>query len=234
MPDIPVVCPLFLSDTATRPNSWHCCRTPQVCEFCNKGQLSDAIVRGRFRKQQSLFETEMRTLLLTALEVAGALAYLHSRSILHGDLSSNNILLTSSTGDSRGFTAKVSDFGLSRVLAPGSAHIQTQTYGTITHMPPELLTYGTMSKAVDVWAFGMVLWEMYMGARPYSGMSHAQILYHVTSGQKAELSKTAPPALRDLFDRCTAAAPEQRPSFEDIQQVLKQQLAQLPERQPAA
>ena len=76
----------------------------------------------------------------TAREIASALMYLHSRDVLHGDLTGGNILLISSDTDERGFTAKVADFGLSRML--GSEAVNTGTYGTVTHMPPELLTTG--------------------------------------------------------------------------------------------
>jgi len=62
--------------------------------------------------------------LTTAREVSGALEYLHSQNVLHGDLNGNNILLagahvTPGGDDQRGFTAKVADFGLSRLLSPG-------------------------------------------------------------------------------------------------------------------
>lgn len=76
----------------------------------------------------------------TAHEIAAALSYLHSQDLLHGDLTGGNILLASSDADERGFTAKVADFGLSRTL--GSEPVDTGTYGTVTHMPPELLTTG--------------------------------------------------------------------------------------------
>ncbi len=76
----------------------------------------------------------------TAHEIAAALAYLHSQDLLHGDLTGGNILLASSDADERGFCAKVADFGLSRTL--GSEPVDTGTYGTVTHMPPELLTTG--------------------------------------------------------------------------------------------
>ena len=78
----------------------------------------------------------------TAHEIAAALAYLHSQDLLHGDLTGGNILLASSDADERGFTAKVADFGLSRTL--GSEPVDTGTYGTVTHMPPELLTTGML------------------------------------------------------------------------------------------
>ena len=79
----------------------------------------------------------------TAREIAAAMTYLHSLDILHGDLTGGNILLVSSNKDARMFIAKVADFGLSRVLSAEA--ISTGTYGTVTHMPPELLTTGGRS-----------------------------------------------------------------------------------------
>ncbi len=92
----------------------------------------------------------------TAHEIAAALAYLHSQDLLHGDLTGGNILLASSDADERGFCAKVADFGLSRTL--GSEPVDTGTYGTVTHMPPELLTTGKIV-AVIVKCDLLSLWQ---------------------------------------------------------------------------
>ena len=70
----------------------------------------------------------------------------------------------------RGFVAKVGDFGFARVLGGGGdASVSTGTYGTVTHCPPELLTAGRLSKAADVYAFGVLCWECYTGRRPWEG-----------------------------------------------------------------
>eukprot|EP00983_Pelagomonas_calceolata_P124586 1161124-Pelagomonas_calceolata.AAC.10 len=52
----------------------------------------------------------------------------------------------------------VADFGLSRVLDLGNDTIQTKTYGTVTYMPPELLMEGKMTKACDVYGYGVIVW----------------------------------------------------------------------------
>ena len=56
---------------------------------------------------------------------------------------------------------QVADFGLSRQAS--SDTVDTDTYGTVTHMPPELLMEGKLTKSADVYAFGVLLWEMYTG-----------------------------------------------------------------------
>lgn len=188
--------------------------TWMVMEFCNKGGLSDAVERGWFRKRHSLFDTDFKALILTAREVAAAMAYLHARNVLHGDLTGNNVLLTASDRDSRHFSAKVADFGLSRVLH-GEA-VTTRTYGTITHMSAELLVDGLLTKAADVYSFGVVVWEMFSGQRPYAGLTHGQILHAITTGKPLPLGASCPQPLREFFARVLHADHTQRPPFADI------------------
>lgn len=99
-----------------------------VLEYCNRGTLSDAIQRGWLLSVKDGApqpgHVNMLRAITTAREVAGALEYLHSQNVLHGDLNGNNILLAGAAvspdgQDQRGFTAKVADFGLSRILLPG-------------------------------------------------------------------------------------------------------------------
>lgn len=82
--------------------------------------------------------------------------YLHTVGVLHGDLKGANVLLKSTATDPRGFMCKLADFGLSRVLDLDMTHISTHTYGTISYMPPELLSQGKMTRAADVYSFGML------------------------------------------------------------------------------
>ena len=84
------------------------------------------------------------------------MSHLHTRNICHGDLKCENVLLRSDTSDPDGVTAKVADFGLSRALAAGQSHLSTRCYGTVTHMPPELLSSGKLTVAADVYSFGIM------------------------------------------------------------------------------
>ncbi|GLC39870.1 hypothetical protein PLESTF_000919300 [Pleodorina starrii] len=194
--------------------------TWMVLEFCNKGGLSDAIERGWFRKRHSLFEVDFRSLVLTAREVAAAMTYLHSQNILHGDLTGTNVLLAASDRDGRHFSAKVADFGLSRVLQ-GEA-VTTRSYGTVTHMCPELLVDGLLSKAADVYSFGVIMWEMYTGQRPYGGLTHGQILHAITTGKPLPLGASCPQPLRVFLTRCLAPKPTDRPTFPEIIEMLEE------------
>lgn len=78
-----------------------------VLEFCNRGCVADAVSKGWFRKQGSRFEPDLKAILPTAREIAGALSYLHAKNILHGDLTGSNVLLTVTAEGHRGWMAKV-------------------------------------------------------------------------------------------------------------------------------
>ncbi len=67
-----------------------------------------------------------------------------------------NVLLSSDPADPYGCRAQVADFGLSRALSQGASHLSTRTYGTVTHMAPELLSSGHLRQASDVYSFGIM------------------------------------------------------------------------------
>ncbi|KAL6759173.1 kinase-like domain-containing protein [Haematococcus lacustris] len=206
-----------------------------VLELCTAGSLSSRLYsashgqarssRGRddeavpmplpMKLRDPMLST-MTRLLQVALGVAQGMAYLHSLSITHGDLKTENVLLTT---DSNGNTvAKVGDFGLSRAMGDNCpTHLSTATVGTVTHMPPELLSEGRLRPSCDVYSFGIILWQLFTGEVPYAGMHYAVIVYQVTSrGMRPVFPDSAPPAFRLLAERCWAAEEASRPSFPEI------------------
>lgn len=106
-----------------------------ISEFCNRGPLLTAIERGAFLTQPSAQygQPNLIAVLQTLQEIAAAMHYLHSHGIVHGDLTGGNVLLTSSDKDARGFSAKVVDFGLSRVCGE-DGYLHTKTMGCAEYM----------------------------------------------------------------------------------------------------
>ena len=119
----------------------------------------------------------------------------------HACCCAGNVLLQSAPGSAHGFAAKVADFGLVRDFSVVS-RLQTRTYGTVTHMAPEVLSSDTLSRvrcalrtrackcvrvprklssvdclqAADVYSFGVVLWELCAGQRAWASLNFAQVL----------------------------------------------------------
>ncbi|EFJ41094.1 hypothetical protein VOLCADRAFT_98978 [Volvox carteri f. nagariensis] len=204
-----------------------------IQEFCGGGTLQDAIDSGRLRTEPSRLtgKPHMPYILLTAQEIASAMACVHSRGYLHGDLSAVNVLLTEAPGGlpsgatGRGWIAKVSDFGLAKTLPDPAQPCISSAYGVITHCAPEVLKSHIQTQKADCYSFGVLLWQMFTGSRPWANMNRFQILGAVTGAAAAGLrflpTHQPPPPYHDLTMRCLSQDPAARPTFAEICEELR-------------
>ena len=132
-----------------------------VMEFCEGENLQSAIDEGHLAH-------DVQKMIDTAFDVANGLTYLHSKRVVHLDLSANNVLLLPHGA------AKVTDFGMAHRLCTDTEN--TMKYGTITHMPPELLGKGILTTGVDVYSLGVIMWQLVTAQRPWAGLRLHQIL----------------------------------------------------------
>ncbi|KAL6749139.1 kinase-like domain-containing protein [Haematococcus lacustris] len=192
---------------------WHI-----IMEFCDKGSLSRALALFKLHEpvDSVTVKWDCWASLETLKEIVSALIFLHEHKILHGDLKAANVLLASDDSDRRGWIAKVADFGLARVLKDNN-HIKTQTFGTVTHMPPELLAKGTLSPSSDVYAVGVLMWELFTAEKVFKQLSDSEvILAVVTKKARPTFPADCPSKYKFLAEKCWADMSELRPSLESL------------------
>ncbi|CAN4095005.1 unnamed protein product [Withania somnifera] len=130
-----------------------------VYECVNNGNLEQWLHGAMQQHGYLTWEARMKILLGTAK----ALAYLHEAiepKVVHRDIKSSNILIDDD------FNAKISDFGLAKLLGAGKSHITTRVMGTFGYVAPEYANSGLLNEKSDVYSFGVVLLEAITGRDP--------------------------------------------------------------------
>jgi serine/threonine protein kinase len=149
-----------------------------------------------------------------AFGIAAGMAYLHSKNIIHRNLNPENILL-----DER-LRPKIGGFGSAKLVSVENQMNMTMKVGTPLYMAPELSSGdGGYTGAVDVYAFGMLLFEIATAKRPFSDMKFAnrrQFARAVEQGTRPEFLGGEPDECRELIQRCWHHTPTQRPAFSEI------------------
>lgn len=177
-----------------------------VTEYMQNGSLFDTL-----RKNPTALTPTIRSLI--AYDVAQGLKYLHERNIIHRDLKSLNILLDDK------FRAKICDFGMVRTRKGGP---MTGLIGTAHWMAPEvLMSSPSYDERVDVYSYGIFLWELLTGKMVYEGLKPAEITIGVIEGTlRPEIPKDTPQYLSQLIQKCWSQQPEDRPPMSRVVSLL--------------
>jgi len=158
------------------------------------------------------------------LQVASALTYLHSRTwgkgaVIHGDVRGENVLVTTEG------SALLGDFGLSRVYQEVAA--QTKDYSmTVTSAKPNNASrfkapevmFDDLARSTqsDVWAFGMLVYQVYSGVSPFHEHSEAQLPFRLQEGDRPERPASCPNDIWEIAVACWAQEPRARPSMSAV------------------
>eukprot|EP01106_Pelomyxa_sp_JSP_P010038 TRINITY_DN27044_c0_g2_i1.p1 TRINITY_DN27044_c0_g2~~TRINITY_DN27044_c0_g2_i1.p1 ORF type:complete len:679 (-),score=150.43 TRINITY_DN27044_c0_g2_i1:93-1946(-) len=182
-------------------------------------------------------ELPLALLLKFAINTAEAMVFLHENKILYRDLKCSNILVVSTSLQAE-VNCQLTDFGTSRnVENPELVQVYTAKVGTPLYMAPEILKGEKYNHKVDVFSYGMCLWEMCTREEVWGNVMRWDIPDKVKAGERPPMplpaTTKAPQQLQDLITQCWAPFPDDRPNFADALAVLGDLLRSVlePERQ---
>ncbi|XP_051135784.1 serine/threonine/tyrosine-protein kinase HT1-like [Andrographis paniculata] len=189
------------------------CRKPLV--FCI---ITEYLPEGSLRAFLHRLEHEHLAwdrLLSMALDVARGMEYIHTQKVIHRDLKPENILIT------KDFHLKVADFGIA--CEEAYCDLLADDPGTYRWMAPEMIKRKHYGRKVDVYGFGLILWEFVSGSIPYEDMTPIQAAFAVVNKNlRPAVPQDCPPAMKALIEQCWSLQPDKRPEFWQIVKVLEE------------
>jgi serine/threonine protein kinase len=191
-----------------------CTKPPSFCiimEYCEHGSLYEQLKRPQ--------EVPLQRVCDWSRQVCDGMLYLHQNRIIHRDLKSPNVLLSDR------FTLKISDFGASRTQ--GAHSMQMSVAGTVAWMAPEVIRNEKCSEKVDVWAYGVMLWELLTCQVPYAQVESSRVILGVGNHHlRLPIPDACPTGFRALIQRCWSSRPRNRPSFAQLAVSLQPALSE--------
>ncbi|CAH8287100.1 unnamed protein product [Eruca vesicaria subsp. sativa] len=190
-----------------------------VTEYMVNGSLRHVLQR----KDRSL---DRRKRLMLTLDAAFGMEYLHMKNIVHFDLKCDNLLVN--LRDPQRPICKVGDFGLSRIKR--NTLVSGGVRGTLPWMAPELLNGSSnrVSEKVDVFSFGIAMWEILTGEEPYANLHCGAIIGGIVNNTlRPQVPERCEAEWRKLMEQCWSFDPGVRPSFTEIVDRLRSMIVAL-------
>jgi len=177
-----------------------------VLEYIDGGTLKEK-VRGK--------QLPINEVLVYAIQISEGLSHAHQKNIIHRDIKTDNIMLTS---DGR---LKITDFGLAKLLGAVKVTRTGSTVGTAAYMSPEQARGDEVDHRSDIFSLGIVLYEMTSGALPFNGMHEAALLYEIVNQKQKPLSMVrsdVPAELEHIVDKAMEKKVEDR--YQNMEEML--------------
>ena len=196
------------------------CIEPNFCalivEYMSLGSLFDVL----HKKKYALSWPDRWSI---SLQMTKGVNYLHALSIIHRDIKSLNFLMDRA---SNGYLVKICDFGLAKTRQETFRQTSEQdgqqvSVGTLQWKAPELLKFCKPSKSSDIYALGIVFWELGTERIPYDDLDESTISQGVKTGERLEIPKDIPTNYALIISRAWSQEPTKRPSsIEIIEEIM--------------
>lgn len=175
-----------------------------IMDYCEGGTLRNLI------EAEGKLSLEYRLKLM--IDLLCGLSYAQTQKVVHCDLKPENILLAVK---GKGWQAKISDFGIARLQELGNTNVGRGYTGTPAYMAPERF-YGKYSYESDIYAMGIIFYELLLGKRPFSGLPGELMVAHLN--QRPQVPETIPPILHSILTTALEKLPQRR--FPDAASML--------------
>ncbi|XP_012234446.2 proto-oncogene tyrosine-protein kinase ROS isoform X2 [Linepithema humile] len=183
-----------------------------VLELMEAGDLLSYLRESRALQPTDSRALRLQDLLAMCEDVARGCRYLEELHFVHRDLACRNCLVSARDRENR--VVKIGDFGLARDIYKND-YYRKEGEGLlpVRWMAPESLVDGVFTSQSDVWAFGVLMWEITsLGQQPYPARTNLEVLHYVRAGGRLPKPLNCPSTLHQLMQRCWSAA-DARPSF---------------------
>uniref|UniRef100_A0A1A9WAH8 Tyrosine-protein kinase receptor n=1 Tax=Glossina brevipalpis TaxID=37001 RepID=A0A1A9WAH8_9MUSC len=184
-----------------------------IMEHMEGGDLLTYLRDSRSSSPKPSVSFQLWDLIKMCIDVATGMSYLEDMHFVHRDLACRNCLLTSREESKR--IVKIGDFGLARDLYK-SDYYRKEGEGLlpVRWMAPESLVDGIFTIQTDIWAFGILCWEILtLGRQPYAGRNNFEVLNFVKDGGRLDQPPNCPDKLFTLMMQCWSKDPDARPTF---------------------
>jgi TPR repeat protein len=192
------------------PNS-ECRQARMATEYMPNGSLEEVLALVNKNQAPKFWTHENITKIIIGVLVG--LKFMHSKNIIHRDIKPGNLLLD------KDYRVRIGDFGTARFEDCGST--TTAGVGTAAYMAPETMNREQATKKVDVFGFGLIVYEVLFGKSVFPKDGKLLELADLQSrGIRPEIPKTVNPVVQEVIRKCWSKIPDERPTFEAVYEQL--------------
>lgn len=185
-----------------------------IMELFKNGSLSDCLSKIKKGQNVSNYNNTARQIIL--IGIARAMKFLHQHCILHRDLKPGNVIL-----DERLYP-RIIDFGLSKFFEPGKVASITKQCGTPIYMAPEVIEDNVYNEKTDVYAFGILMYEVVTDQIPYPPYQRGDMADYkfkknvIEKDYRPVFSIDVKKSIQELIELCWSKEPKKRPTFSEL------------------